>query len=75
MIGTYCELPVRGDNIKSCLPPSAVRMARLSARLGLRLANQDESPRLHDDALIKHVRGVPIEPYFYSDELVFLTRK
>jgi hypothetical protein len=54
---------------------SAVRMARLSARLGLRLANQEEKPRLHDDALIKRARGVPVEPYFYSDELAFLTKK
>jgi hypothetical protein len=50
-------------------------MARLSARLGLRLANQDEKPRLHDDALIKRARGIPLEPYFYSDELTFLAKK
>ena len=54
---------------------SAVRMARLSARLGLRLANQEEKPRFHDDALIRRARGVPAEPYFYSDELAFLTKK
>jgi hypothetical protein len=53
---------------------SAVRMARLSARLGLRIADQDDMPRLHEDAPMKRERGEPTEPYFYSDEQVFPTK-
>jgi Zn-dependent M28 family amino/carboxypeptidase len=47
---------------------NTIRMARVSARLGWALANQDELPRFKEDALMNRPRGIPTEPYVFRED-------